>query len=179
MIAKSNPHLILLILVGLSTILASCSAATNSYTEGVAGYAPLLLRIRVDHPEKPCLKGGDSLNIGFTVTNEGQKAMILESKDKPVLDLTIIESPSMKVISSWAEQNPDKVQHRVEWQPDEVKTLNFKWQIPQKEYSHQELIVTGLVSETNPEYGQFARIVLCLGSPPRDDVVIPPTTKVK
>ncbi|MBI5033543.1 MAG: hypothetical protein HZB51_23725 [Chloroflexi bacterium] len=168
--ADSKFHIVSLILVGLSILLASCSYATvpsmtNLYTERVSGLGYLLLRIRVDHSEKPCLKSGDSLNISFTVTNEGQKPVVHESKDKPVLNLTIVESPSMEIVSSWADQNPDKLQHRVEWQPGESKTLNLKWQIPQKEYAHQELIITGLVSETNPEHGQFAIVEMCLGSP--------------
>jgi hypothetical protein len=146
---------------------------TNIYTEGARGFDPLILRIRVDHPEKPCLKGGELLEINFTVTNEGQnrRLEVLESKDRPVMDIVIQESPSMKSVYSWAEQNPGQIQHRVEWQPGESKTINVKWQLPQKEYAHQNLHIAGSVHVDDVSYGASAVVTLCLGSPPRDDLL--------
>jgi hypothetical protein len=182
---KCNLHLIQLILVGLSVLIASCSTAptptqTDVYTEGVAGLGALILRIRVNHPKQTCLQGGELLDINFTVTNEGQnrRLEVLESKDKPVMDVFIRESPSMKSVYSWAVQNPDQVQHRVEWQPGESKTINVKWQLPQKEYLHQMLDIGGSVHVDDIRYGESAAVSLCLGSPPRDDLIITPVPKV-
>lgn len=183
---KRKFHLIPLILVGLSMMLISCTTApiptqTNAYTEGAKGFDPLILRIRVNHPKQTCLKGGELLDIQFTVTNEGQtrRLEVLESKDQPVMDVTIREYTSMKPVYSWAVQNPSQVQHRVEWQPGESKTINVKWQLPQKEYAHQNLHIIGSVQVDDVSYGASAVVSLCLGSPPRNDLLILPTPVVK
>jgi hypothetical protein len=182
--AKCKLYLIQLIVVGLSVSIASCLTAptpsqTNGYTEGAARLGLLFLRIRVDRPKQPCLKGGELLDINFTVTNEGQirRLEVLESKDKPVMDVFMRESPSMKSVYSWAEQNPDKAQHRVEWQPGESQTINVKWQLPQKEYAHQNLDIIGSVHVDDIRYGAFAVVSLCLGSPSANDLLILPTPK--
>ncbi|MBI5033542.1 MAG: hypothetical protein HZB51_23720 [Chloroflexi bacterium] len=178
---KNKLSLIPLIIVGLSMILASCSAAADTYTEGAARFDLLVLRIRVNHPKQLCLKSGDSLDIRFTVSNVGNELFVLETKDSPVLDIVIREYG--RSIYAWAEQNPGQVQHRVEWQPGESKTVNVKWQLPQKEYAHEALQIAGLISETDVRYGQrtaqSAFITLCLGYPPAVDDAITPTPKAK
>jgi hypothetical protein len=153
---------------------------TDVYTEGVAGLGALILRIRVNHPKQTCLQGGELLDIQFTVTNEGQnrRLEVLESKDKPVLDMVIGEHGSPELIYSWAAQNPDQVRHHVEWQPGESQTINVKWQLPQKEYAHQTLDIVGSVYVDDIRRGESALIFLCLGYPPAVNDAINPTPKV-
>jgi hypothetical protein len=67
----------------------------------------------------------------FKVENTRDYTIVLESPTTPVMDMLIhvVGGPDLL---TWSSQNPDKVQHRLEWKPGETKTIEWVW-IPRPE----------------------------------------------
>jgi hypothetical protein len=116
----------------LVVLLASCGPPTDlpppqseETARGTDGYVGLELRI-----DRKILKTGDVAHIRFNVTSRIKDVMIYESKDKPVLDIEITRTSGLEVLTTWSRQNPDKVLHRLELKPDETRTLDMTWTVP-------------------------------------------------
>jgi hypothetical protein len=77
---------------------------------------------------------GIPIQIRYAVKNMGERTWILESLDTPVMDINV-QIPGGSVVLNWASQNPDKVSHRLEWQPGESKTIELVWTPKQEEYT--------------------------------------------
>lgn len=115
------------ILIALVVLLmqSACLPAL-SHTEVYHTY--LLLRIDVDRSRA---KTGEAIHIRFTTRNTGSEPIILESPTTPVMDVVVVLGSGPDLLS-WSTQNPDKVQHRLEWKPGETKIIEWVW-IPRPE----------------------------------------------
>ncbi len=70
---------------------------------------------------------GQSVHMQFTITNTRHQTEVVETKDRPVMDITVDDAASHNTLLSWSSQHPDQVAHRLEWQPGESKTIELTW----------------------------------------------------
>jgi hypothetical protein len=69
---------------------------------------------------------GEPVSMRFTVTNTGQRPLVYETPDEAVMDITV-QVVGGETLLVWSQQNPDKVSHRLEWQPGESKVIEWTW----------------------------------------------------
>lgn len=108
----------LMLAVGLTS---SC-LASNPPQEAKSGYRGVHLEANHSYGLL-----GEPVHIRFTVTNDTQAPIIVESEEKPMLDLQVVGVANKRVYQSWAALHPDQALHRVEWQPGESKVLEMDW----------------------------------------------------
>ncbi|MGB8644241.1 MAG: hypothetical protein WCF84_03335 [Anaerolineae bacterium] len=63
----------------------------------------------------------------FIVWNQGFQPVVIESRDGPVMDISIQDGISKDILVSWSAQYPEKVAHHLEWKPGEIKTIEMDW----------------------------------------------------
>jgi hypothetical protein len=71
---------------------------------------------------------GEPIHIRFTLQNVSDEPVLLESEDRPVVDIYVVPRyDSMTKIYSWPEANSDDAaaQHQLELQPGEKHTIEF------------------------------------------------------
>ncbi|CAG0972781.1 hypothetical protein ANRL3_01608 [Anaerolineae bacterium] len=146
---------IILILMVLGVILAP--SACDSGLRQTAGIDHLLLTVSSDRSR---VKVGDSVQIRFTITNTGQQPIVVESNDRPVLDILVAPAGG-DVIRSWSAENPDKVSHRIEWKPGESKVLELGWHVREGDRPSPLIFLIGAL-HADPGPGQSAHVSLCL-----------------
>jgi len=149
---------ILFILLGMISLQTACTPLIDMGSTHTSGIDSLVLEF---YSNRSWLKVGESVHLDFTVTNTGKRFIVVESKDKPVLDIIVQDMPSRQVLLSWAAQNPDKALHRVEWQPGESKAMELVWTAPQEEYGR--LIFLGGLLNENSKIAQSANVSIYVG----------------
>lgn len=117
--------ILFLILLLTTVTFASACAPTQ---RDVAVFSGLVLQFEADRSR---VGVGDRVNMRFKVENTRDYTIVLESPTTPVMDMLIhvVGGPDLL---TWSSQNPDKVQHRLEWKPGETKTIEWVW-IPRPE----------------------------------------------
>ncbi|CAG0972738.1 hypothetical protein ANRL3_01606 [Anaerolineae bacterium] len=93
-------------------------------TQAYNGY--LVLEFQANRSQ---VRVGDTVQMRFKVTNKDQRPIVLEAKNRPVLDIVVSALPAGNVIRSWSNENPDKVSHRMEWKPGESQVLEMTWTV--------------------------------------------------
>jgi hypothetical protein len=124
-----------------------------------AGVNNLLLRWESD---RSWVKVGETVRMRFRVTNVGQQLIVYETADHSVLDITVEDVNSQKLILSWSSQNPDKVLHRVEWIPGESQVLELQW-TPDEEFQYGRLVHIGGHLRANSKIIQSVGAMVCAG----------------
>jgi hypothetical protein len=110
-----------LLVVSILTLQAGC----GFYLTGLSNktnYDTLLLSLQTDRDR---IQVGETVHMRFTVTNQGD-TWVLESKDTPVMDITVGIMGDGD-ITSWSAQNPDQGFHRLEWKRGESKVIEWTW----------------------------------------------------
>ena len=116
---------IFLISLWLLTALTGCDQTKGNGLSYTAYHALDELTFKVE-ANRSQAQVGEPVLIRFTVTNTGQKPDSVESGDQPVMDIIVGEVGGGTLLT-WSEQNPDKVSHRLEWQPGESKIIELTW----------------------------------------------------
>ncbi len=150
-------------LVALSHVsFAILVACANPQQIDRAKYDTLLLTLQADRSQ---VRAGETVHMRFTIANEGNHTWVIESSDTPVLDITVRDFNSKQLLHSWAAQNPDKISHRVEWKPGEVKVLELVWTaLTESPYvPGQRVHLSGALNE-NGSLRQAASVDVCVGS---------------
>jgi hypothetical protein len=123
-----NYHIteVTLVLAILALLPTACEAGLR-HTSGIDSLVMELYadrsRARVDEP----------IQIRFTITNRGQRHIVVESPTTPVMDIVIL-GVGDQVLASWSSKNPEKISHRLEWKPGESKVLEWVWIPTQADY---------------------------------------------
>jgi len=126
-----------------------------------AVYNDLLLRVQTNSTRAEV---GKPIQVRFTITNTGinKHTYILESSTTPVMDI-VVDVVGGPELLAWSAQNPDKVQHRIEWKPGESKTIELIW-IPKPEDIasgyYKDIFLTGLLY-TDGKIVQDAGVTVC------------------
>lgn len=159
-----------LLLLGLAMALLSCSpnatAVPNADWSNTTFATPLVLKlviIRAVPSGQRCLQAGDSLQIQYTVIDDSKQSIILESTEQPILNVTIAEGHSMKVVYTWSDQKPDQVLRHIEWQPGESRGIEMQWNVPQND-KVSGYIIQGELSR-GAKIIQVVPVNLCFGIP--------------
>jgi hypothetical protein len=154
-----------LLKVGLLVLLLPCAlclalqiGCNPSAQMHTAKYNYLILKLWSDRSRA---RVGEPVRIRFTITNEGGDTWI-ESPTTPVMDISVKVVGGPRLLT-WSSQNPDKVQHRIEWRPGETKTIEWAW-VPKPEdiaYGYyQDVFLTGLLYQDG-EIIQSAGVTVC------------------
>lgn len=108
----------------LALLLSSCSRAEPvSMTSGVDIGGTLVDEIWAG---SDCVQPGDNVQFRATVTNKSATTQVIESKDKPVLDIWI--GSDVAVIAHWSDGKPLTPDlTRLELKPGESKTIEMNW----------------------------------------------------
>lgn len=92
---------------------------------------------------------GEPVLMRFTVTNTGKQPIVLESKDKPVMDI-VVRVAGGGVLLSWSERNPHQIAHRMEWRPGESKVIELVW-IPKQDDvyvgAYHDVFLSGILND--------------------------------
>lgn len=150
----------LVLLLCLAILASGCSIYGNPPAVNETSRGQFLMKIEVDHSSA---KVGEPVHIRLTTTNDGQQPYVVESKDRPVLDIVVKEVNSDKISFSWAAQNPDKVLNHIEWKPGESIVIETVWIPPQEENGELQHLA-GFLS-INSEVVQSAGILFQVGAP--------------
>jgi hypothetical protein len=116
---------VILLAVSISTMLTACSTEDTGQSQ-TTSIGHLVLTFKSNRSR---VKMGDTVQMRFTVTNTGRQLIVIESNDRPVLDIVVSALPTGDVIRSWSTENPDKVSHRIEWKPGEAQVLEMMWTV--------------------------------------------------
>jgi hypothetical protein len=108
-----------LLVVGLVVTQIACNAGLSDTQD----YGRLVLSF---HANRSQAEVGQPVQMQFAVKNTGLGSEVVESKDTPVMDI-YVEVVGGGVLLTWSSQNPDKVSHRLEWQPGETKAIELTW----------------------------------------------------
>ncbi len=127
----------------LMTMQMACGPLFDRGMSRSAVYNSLVLRFQTD---RSWAQVGESVHMQFTVQNGGGQPVVIESTHEPVMQIIVEDVLSHKVFLLWSVQNPDKVSHRLEWQPSESKTIELTWTAPQEEFG-RGVFLTGTLSE--------------------------------
>lgn len=137
------------LLFGFMLLLAACGLITFQPEDHPlihsGPYDGLGLKLEADHSfgqfNKP-------IYLRFTATNETAQVYVIESKDLPVLDVTVTDAASKRILQSWSAEHPQQAAQRVEWQPHETKLLELTW-IPTESSNQcgQYVDLRGVLSE--------------------------------
>ena len=84
-----------------------------------------ILALQLDVNRSDCLQAGEQVQIRLTVTNPTRKLLSIKTQNLPVVDLTVEDHYSHRVLQSWAQQNPDKARSPSTWLP--VRAKCTKW----------------------------------------------------
>ena len=137
---------------------AGCTTPSTQPQKAFAKLDDLGLIFESDHS---WLKVGETVHMRFTITNNGSRTWVVESKNFPVLDIIVQDVNSGQLLLSWSAQNPDKVSHRVEWKPGESKMLELTWTAAESNFGH--LVHTGGLLLQNSGINQSASVSVCVG----------------
>jgi hypothetical protein len=109
------------------------------------------------------VKVGETIQMRFIAENTGQSPIVYESADTPVLDITVQEVHSPKLVLSWSSQNPDKAAHRIEWGAFERKVLELQW-TPGDDFQYGRLVHIGGHLSENSRIIKSVGTTICAGS---------------
>lgn len=148
---------LLLIMLALLLLQVACEMGARHS----AVYNDLLLQVQSNSTRAEV---GKPIQIRFVITNTGinKHTYVLESPTTPVMDILIhvVGGPDLV---TWSSQNPDKVQHRLEWKPGETKTIEWVW-IPREEDIavgyYKDVALVGILSSGSKSV-QNASVVVC------------------
>ena len=150
-----------LIAIGLLVMEVACASDGRAVLSDTAVYNNLVLKIEANRSQ---IRAGDSVQIRFTITNDGKQPVTIESTDIPVLDITVRDFKSKQLLLSWATQNPDKVSYRVEWKPGESKVLELVWTaLAEPSYIPGQLVHISGGLNVNGKLIQAAGVDVCVG----------------
>lgn len=147
------------ILAAIALILVLMQMGCGTGLRDTAGVDHLLLQIESNRARA---QADVPIQIRFTITNTGQNHIVAESPTTPVMDILIhvVGGPDLL---SWSSQNPDRVQHRIEWKPGESKTIEWVW-IPREEDIasgyYKNVALVGRLSSGSKSV-QNASVVVC------------------
>jgi hypothetical protein len=100
----------------------------------------------------------------FTVTNNCQKLIVIESTDSPVLDIVVTALPMGNIIRQWSVENPDKVSHHMEWKPGESHEIEMTWTVSPTDKGGLRIALSGDVNSGSTIFGSAAVGVCPVGS---------------
>lgn len=101
----------------------------------------LHLKVGVDRNQ---IKADEPLTATFTIENISSSTQVIESTDTPVIDIVV--SGGGKIYSTWSAEHPDRVVHRLEVKPGELKTIQLTWVLRPGEATSGTVIgVSGLL----------------------------------
>lgn len=112
-----------LFLIGTAiTSLLSCSVGGVSATSGIgATGGEILVEIRAN---SNCLRRGEALALQARVTNNSREVVVSQTKDKPVLDILVVDDPPHR----WSDGKPlTSEATRFELKPGESRTIEWNW----------------------------------------------------
>gem|GEM_PF-6565854 len=149
----------LLILLSLVTQ-TGCDSSRVGLRASALAY-PLQLEFYADRSRAVV---GEPIHIRFTVTNihQQQRSWVEESPDTPVMDISVKVVGGPRLLA-WSDQNPDKVAHRLEWKPGEVKVIEWVWIPKQEDIAsgyYQDVFLTGLLY-SDSKIIQSAGVTVC------------------
>ncbi len=134
--------LILLISVSLMPLMISHSTQDTGQID-MTSLGDLALMFKSDHSR---VKMGATVRMQFTITNTGKQPMVIEAKDRPVLDIVVSAMPNDEFIRSWSAENPDKVLHRVELKPGDSQVLDLTWTVSPGDKLGIRISLSGIVN---------------------------------
>ncbi len=145
-----------LIATSIAVILMACTPRDIEQS-ATSAVDHLVLTFKSNHSR---VKVGDTVQMQFTVTNTGQEPIVLESSDRPVLDL-VVAVPGGYILRRWSSENPDMVSHRIEWKPGESHTLEMTWTVSSEDKLDIRIGLSGDVNSGSATI-QSVGVVLCL-----------------
>lgn len=98
----------------------------------------------------------------FTIKNTGSESTVVESKDTPVMDISVSVVGDGTLLV-WSEQNPDQVSHHLEWKPGESKVIEWSWTPKEDDIyigAFHNFFLSGSLSE-NSKVVQAADVMVC------------------
>jgi hypothetical protein len=149
-------HVPILLVLSLALTQTACDAGLRH----VSGIDGLVLEFRTDRSQA---RANEPIKMQFTVSNRGQRHIIIESTNTPVMDINVEEFGRTPVIPSWSAQNPDQVVHHLEWKPGETKTIELVWTPKQEDIyigAVRIIYLTGVLVG-GPGTVQSAGVMLC------------------
>ncbi len=133
------------ILAGLFVVVVACNPIFDTGVTNTGAYNNLVVKIQVN---RSFARVGESLQIRLTTINDANQPIVIESKDKFVLDIIVEDLGNRQILTSWSAQNPDKATHRIEWKPGETKTMEIDW-VPRPEENDRVVGIVGILSEAS------------------------------
>jgi hypothetical protein len=155
-IRRISPCILTMLVVSIVLTLTACKMENTGLSQ-TTSINHLFLTFNSNHSR---VRVGDTVQMRFTITNRDQQPIVIESRDRPVLDILIAPAGG-DVIRSWSTENPDKVSHRVEWKPSESKTLEFVWNVTEEDRLSPLIYLIGTI-HIDPNIEQSAYVTVCL-----------------
>lgn len=151
----------IVILVLVSIVLMSSACTANTAQTRTTGVDCIELTFKSSHSQ---IKLGDAVQMQFTVTNNCQKLIVIESTDSPVLDIVVTALPMGNIIRQWSVENPDKVSHHMEWKPGESHEIEMTWTVSPTDKGGLRIALSGDVNSGSTIFGSAAVGVCPVGS---------------
>ncbi len=157
-ITRAVAHFWRVLLIGtcLLFLMAGCA---NGLSE-TAELDDLVLKLETNRSQAHV---GEPVQIRYTVTNTGTRTQVVESNDKPAMDI-VVKVMGDGNLQVWSVEHPDQVVHRLEWQPGESKTIEWAWTPkPGDIYdgAYHAVGVSGFLNGPRPEIWQAAGVKIC------------------
>lgn len=141
-------------------VLTSCTIGpTDKAISGTAELDDLVLKLETNRSQAHV---GEPVQIRYTVTNTGTRTQVVESNDKPAMDI-VVKVMGDGNLQVWSVEHPDKVTHRLEWQPGESKTIEWAWTPKEGDIligGDHDVFLTGIVYR-NSQSLQAAGVRIC------------------
>ncbi len=122
-------------------LLVACRATLS----GIAVLDDLVGTIQVDQDLGHI---GQPVHIVFTIKNQtllwNGRVQTIECQSKPVIDIRV--GYGQEEFASWsAQQPPDKIPHRLVFQPGESKTIELTW-VPDESKRGMPVVISGIMN---------------------------------
>jgi hypothetical protein len=143
----------------ITLVLLLMQIACDGGRKGTAVYNDLVLTVEANRSQA---RVGEPVQIRFTITNTGRQTEVVESNDKPVMDI-IVQVVGDRPLLVWSEQNPDQVSHHLQWQPGESKIIEWSWTPKQGDVyvgAFRDIFLSGVLY-WGPNRSQSASVTLC------------------
>ncbi len=115
---------VIVVTLVLVLMLTACLPFLDTGIYSSTGEGRLGLRF---HTDRSSVAVGETVRMSFTIVNESNQPIVMETTDLPVMDIRVVDGVNNDLLLSWAKQHPDQVSHHLEWKPGESKTIELTW----------------------------------------------------
>lgn len=143
----------------IGTCLLITLAGCTTGLSGTAELSDLVLKLETNRSQAHV---GEPVQIRYTVTNTGTRTQVVESNEKPAMDI-VVEVLGDGNLQVWSIEHPDKVTHRLEWQPGESKIIEWSWTPKEGDVNvgSRHDVGVGSILNWHPQVSQFASVIIC------------------